>query len=320
MRKIQRAGFTLVELLIVIAIIAVLVSILLPALSKARQQALTVNCASNLRQIGVAWIAYQGSNSGWMIPATRKLYGTAPQIGFSYDQFSDTFPAPAQLGSFKFDSPRWYNQVVENFTKSYQIVNCPLQSADPQYGEANQAQNQSVVLNPPGGPQTILRGLARGAPNSSGSFFNMIWSCNYAYPFKTFGTSENRTSPVYVNDYAKIKRWTGLKQFSSAANVLQLGLGPQSKQPNNIIVAMDGVGAVDFDAALAATNSLRVYAPYRWLHNRTSNRVYGSLNVLCVDGHVVTAKYGEVFSASSPVPAYDAALGSSQYAYIYYVK
>ncbi len=63
------AGFTLVELLVVIGLIALLIAILLPALARARDQSRTAACLSNLRQILQACHNYSSENKGVIIPA-----------------------------------------------------------------------------------------------------------------------------------------------------------------------------------------------------------------------------------------------------------
>jgi prepilin-type N-terminal cleavage/methylation domain-containing protein len=67
-------GFTLVELLVVISIIAVLLSILMPALNKVRDQARRTTCTTNIRQQGIAMVAYASEN--------RNKYPAAPAPGW----------------------------------------------------------------------------------------------------------------------------------------------------------------------------------------------------------------------------------------------
>ena len=63
-----QAAFSLIELLVVIGIIAILIGIILPSLSAARRRAESVQCQSNLRQIGQALLIYSNQWKGWVFP------------------------------------------------------------------------------------------------------------------------------------------------------------------------------------------------------------------------------------------------------------
>ena len=63
-RGLRRAGFTLIELLVVIAVIMLLAAIALPVMQQAARQARAVKCVGQLKQLGVAFVAYTGDHDG----------------------------------------------------------------------------------------------------------------------------------------------------------------------------------------------------------------------------------------------------------------
>jgi len=109
----RRRAFTLVELLVVIGIIALLISIIMPALNRVRDQAIRVKCMNNLRNIMSAVIMYSSENKGIM-PYCNWGGMPAGHVGWLYKDPIIPDERHAETG------------IVYHYLKERQIFKCPV--------------------------------------------------------------------------------------------------------------------------------------------------------------------------------------------------
>ncbi len=107
-RRRWQCAFTLVELLVVMAIISILAAMLLPGLAMAKEKARGIFCLNNLRQIGIAMTIYSDDHNDFLVPAEYNVNNGAkyhegwPTILYNHRYLpAETSPAYYSVGSAK---------------------------------------------------------------------------------------------------------------------------------------------------------------------------------------------------------------------------
>jgi prepilin-type N-terminal cleavage/methylation domain-containing protein/prepilin-type processing-associated H-X9-DG protein len=111
--KRSQPGFTIIELLVVLAIIAVLIGLLFPSLTQVRAKANSVKCKSNLRVLGQMLLIYQNANRGWLYPVMEDLI-TRQRKGFGTN-VPPNERWPVKVYKFALPDPPWGTTVYNEF-------------------------------------------------------------------------------------------------------------------------------------------------------------------------------------------------------------
>ncbi len=126
-RKKHKFGFTLIELLVVISIIALLVSILMPALGKARMQAKLVVCSSNQRQLILGLVTYTADNDDKLPPHPSSINGNSVHRPFELNWHKNN------IGDTSAFPPEQYNyagRFMLNYISDVGVFNCTLSNLE----------------------------------------------------------------------------------------------------------------------------------------------------------------------------------------------
>jgi prepilin-type N-terminal cleavage/methylation domain-containing protein/prepilin-type processing-associated H-X9-DG protein len=170
----RHRGFTLVELLVVIGIIAILISFLMPALQRAREQALATRCSANLKQIFIGFRLYANDNGGFIPPPLATYAPVAPATSTNFPNWN------RHLTKYGAETGGW--QTPQNYLPNQEVYVCPagpakLGGTSPTFRGNYGMNDRMATETPPAGSSSLRYVRIHSWTNSTPqTFFNYFYN------------------------------------------------------------------------------------------------------------------------------------------------
>ncbi|HVM47133.1 MAG TPA: prepilin-type N-terminal cleavage/methylation domain-containing protein [Candidatus Acidoferrum sp.] len=202
-------GFTLIELLVVIAIIAILAALLLPALSRARDQALRTQCASNIRQLGIAQNMYCSDNNDYLCEPNWDDGISGRPVGWLYNPNAtagggngSAIPDPRNLPYLHLGQSASYNGLYYPYVNNGKVFLCPKDIATSPSYINNQRNNMLSTYVWNGAAENYQSGDAGSPPKTTSVWSPMCYTMWEPNEYLSSGTYPQGEGAEAWNDGA----------------------------------------------------------------------------------------------------------------------